>query len=546
MMQQHSASSSVRRGEIVWARVEYPHRWFPALVLGSDNLGVSVSFFNLNTFYFVESEVLPFEETFRSIMNLHNNNSNNNKCDEIFYALLQSALKLLGQRVIFSLSCRCRCQKKGFSRKVVDASSTSSYCFDPIGVLGFVLNVAVLPSVDAADSVDAVKLVAQIHAFRGYSTIQQKKVYRETPKTGDVMKLHPCSSLGQKMHLVTQESVDSEPKDEYQIISKEGGRNMAIDAIGKRRRLDKPALYGFSFTRQRILYFSSISKALAWMQRTKSGKKKDNSGAFISSPALANQACICSSKTTINFTDGVQNLTLQQQSFACESLSNIVLGFHSDTSEVDASAAIIKGMLGSNSYVYHKRLQIRSNDEATPLKSEKSERTKLSSGDCLVEVKDQYQCVASCSIFNSKVGQISKTHVPICSTSLYIKFPKNFNLPSKGELIKKFNVFGSVDSSKTRVFCYSGSARVAFFHEADAVAAHLYAKKKKVPFGVANVRFWCDPLENRRGGFKRFALMSPSASKPIGPPLKSCLKKSHSLRQENEKKHHRVRFTIET
>jgi hypothetical protein len=57
-----------------------------------------------------------------------------------------------------------------------------------------------------------------------------------------------------------------------------------------------------------------------------------------------------------------------------------------------------------------------------------------------------------------------------------MKFPKNFNLPSKEQLIKKVSVFGAVDSSNTRVSWYCGSAQVAFFEESDAVAAYQYAK----------------------------------------------------------------------
>jgi hypothetical protein len=126
-----------------------------------------------------------------------------------------------------------------------------------------------------------------------------------------------------------------------------------------------------------------------------------------------------------------------------------------------------------------------------------------------------------------------------------MKFPKNFNLPSKEQLIKKFSVFGSVDSSNTRVSWYCGSAQVAFFEESDAVAAYQYAKRK-IWFGEANIRFWLDPFEHKRRELKHLYPTQPSESKLIGPPLKSCLKKSNSLKQENRKKDYRVRFTIET
>ncbi|KAK7259685.1 hypothetical protein RIF29_25298 [Crotalaria pallida] len=666
MDMKHHGDSNVKRGDLVWVRVNFPHRWYPALVHRSNTLGLSLSFFNLNTTispinkssYFLHSQLIPFQQNFRTIISLRNNIKNCDDDDDgTFYALLDSALRLLGRRVIASLSCRCL---MGLERQVFDdvSSDSRSCCFDSDGVLGFVLKAGVVPRVDVPDFVDAVGVVAQVHAFRRYCSVQQKRVYRETSQTGNNVKLHPCSSSDQKMHSVTQESVALEPEDEYQIIFKKGEKNMAFGAIRKRKPLDKPALSDCSSTRQRALSFSSINEVLASLQITKPGKN-DISGVSISSSALANclsscnvmemdlykdflspspvklkiqnlksnqgftvtctrgknwmslpcsaacnmplledasclifpqggrvqesegstymsistrpcishfkmlepeesvqkdnQACICFHKNAINFADEVQkvdlrkcqNLTLQQ-SFTCDSLSDVVPGFCSDICEVDASAAKIEVVLGCNSSVYHKRLRTRSNGDATAFMSKKQSRTKLSSKDCLVEDKDHYQHVTSCSILNSKVGQQSKTHVPFSFTSLYMKFPKNFNLPSKRTLIKKFSVFGSIDSTKTRVFNYTGSAQVAFLHEADAVAAHLYAKKKKVPFGNANIRFWLHPIVHKRKGFKRFALMSPSARKPIGPLLKSCLKNSRSLRQDDRKKHHRVRFAVET
>ncbi|CAL0302528.1 unnamed protein product [Lupinus luteus] len=654
-----NSDSIVKKGDLVWVRTQFPHQWFPALVLHSNNLGVSLSFFNLKpttpfniSSYFTHSDVVPFEQNFHGVINLHNNNTNHNeKFEKIFHLLLDSALRLLGQRVISSLSCRC-CQigikRKGFDNELL--CDSSSYCFDPIGVLGFVSKGAVFPWVDITDFAYAVRVVAQVHAFRSYCCVQQKKVYKETTKRGHDVKLHPCSSLGQKMHLVTNKSVASEYKDEYIITSKREEKNMAIGAIRKRKRLDEPALRDCSLTTQRILSLSSTDDVLASRQMTKSGEK-DNYAVSISSSALANcfsscdgmamdlnkplllqspiklkiqnpssgqgfsgtltcenisaacdtpllkeascdispqsgqvqesegnaykstctRPCISqfkllgpeesiqkdkwagTSKATINFTDEVpkvdlrkcQNLTLQQ-SFARDSSSNLVLGFHSDNHELKASTVKTNGKLGRNSSIYRKRLQIRSNDDETPLESKKSARAKSSSRDCLVEDKDHYQCVASSSIFNSKVEQQSRTHIPICSTSLYMKFPKTFNLPSKEVLIQKFSVFGPVDSSKTRLFSITSSAQVAFLHEADAVAAYLCAKKKKVPFGEANIRFWLDPIVQKRGEFKDFAFMSPPAMKPIGPLPKSCLKKSNSSRPEDRKKRRRVRFTIET
>jgi len=265
-----------------------------------------------------------------------------------------------------------------------------------------------------------------------------------------------------------------------------------------------------------------------------------------------NQACIHFSETSINFTDDACKVDMERckklmfrQSFTCELSPSFTFGFHSDNHEANASAGKVKSVLRSNSSVYQERLQSCHGDICiAPLNPKESARIKSFSGDRLLEGTSSYQYVPSCSIPNLKVGEQSGTHVPICSTFLNMKFPKNFNLPSKEQLIKKFSVFGSVDSSNTSVFCYTGSAQVAFFEESDAVAAYQYAKRK-VWFGDAGIRFWLDPFEHKRRKLKHLYHVHPSA-KLTGSPLKSCLKKSNSLKPENRKKHYRVRFTIET
>ncbi|XP_057451620.1 uncharacterized protein LOC130743406 isoform X2 [Lotus japonicus] len=656
-----TTTTVIKRGDIVWAMLHFPHTWLPALVLSSSELAVTVSFFTTTTTiphrtHFTESELLPFEHAFPSLVSPHINHAAGR---DTFRASLHSALRFFGLSVVSGLQCRCQTGSE---------LTGSGYQFDPSAVLAFVLDAAVSPWVESPRLVDAVRVVAQIHAFRGYSSIQQKRVCREKRKLGDNMKQHQCSSLGEKTRSVTQESVSLEPKEKCQIISKQGEKNMAIGAMKrlnstvsvleensehlfqnklliipeaptinekaelimhspslgpfylvgeflksarqspltfknkpdqgivdisfgncspmskirfsvssnfmthlsnyisnrednapglccrfsdietvmylnrKRRRLDKPTLchvfphqigmvqesegnaYNSKYTKPRI---SDIK-----MLEPEESIQKDT------------QACLRFCETNMNITDEVHNLTLQQ-SLTCESSSNLQLGLHPHTCKVGPGAAKVKYIFGFNSSDFRKRLQKSCFGDITPLKSQLSAREKLTSGDFLVKRKDSYPDYAPCSVFNSKAGHQSKTNVPFCSTSLHMKFPKNFNLPTKELLIRKFSIFGSVDYLKTRVSYYTGSAQVAFFQQGDAVAAYRYAKKK-VLFSDANVRFWLDPFDHKRIGFERFSLMPPSSSKPTGPPLKSCLKKSNSLRQENKKKNQRVRFTIET
>ncbi|KAL9321655.1 hypothetical protein ACSQ67_009708 [Phaseolus vulgaris] len=787
---------------MVWVRFHlFPHKCLPALVLSSDNLGVNVTFsFTQNdavspSSYFLHSQVLPFEQAFPFLA----------KRDEADLPQLHSALRFFGRRIVSGLHCRC---PTGFNGPV------SSSGFDPAGVLGFVLDAAVSPWVELPSFARAVRVVAQVHAFRSCCSMKHKKLYKQTKVSGDNVKLIPSSVLGQKMHLVTQESVDLESRDKCQIVSKHQQSKKVIGAIErlnstvpvwegnsahlfkngylnisesfmdcpsldplymvleslkssrhsllgfkkisdrgvvdicfeifstmskthilvpsnfmihlrnfidkiednvqelcwrlpdkeiiislnrKRRRLDKsaschvfPQISGvqesesdayipkhtrprisdikmlepegsiqkgneastyvceddmnltgndkvqkvdskrsqncellsnlvFDFhsvkcevdasesdayipkhTRPRISNITvlepegSIQKgneASTYVCGTNmnftdndkvqkvDSKRSQNcevlanlvfdfhsvkcevdaseSDAYISKhtrPRISdikmpepegsiqkgNEASTYVCKDTRNFTgnDKVQKVD-SKRTQNCELLSNLVFGFRSDKCEVDASAAKGKGMLGSDSSVYQESQQMSCISVTTTPNSEKFAGTELFSEGCLVEGKDRFQGVASCSIFNSKVGKSSKTHVP--SKSLHMKFPRNFNLPSKEQLVKKFSVFGSVDSSRTRVFCYGASAQVCFLQEADTVVAYKYAKRKSL-FGTAKVRFWLDPFEHKRRGFE----CSPLASKQTGPPLKSCLKKANTSRKENKKKKRRVRFTIET
>ncbi|RHN65490.1 hypothetical protein MtrunA17_Chr3g0080441 [Medicago truncatula] len=602
----------VRKGDIVWVReIQFPHNnnnynWSPALVTSSNHLGISLSFFNnpntTQRTFFLQSEVIPFDELPFS--------NDTFQCEAF-----RSALRLFGLRIVSSLRCRCITGHNQEERVL----HGSGYQFDPVGVLAFVLDAAVLPWVEASCAVDAVKVVAQVHAFRHYSSIKQKKVYREAPKLGDNVKVHQCPSLSQKKittdairrlkptvpdlegHsvqlfqnkiLIIPDAAATSGKAELFMHSPAlspfhiWGKNLKLERKNHPRlknilehgmvdmcfeNCSRMSEAHFSIASNFKTHFSSlpdIETTICLNRKRKRpdkhalcpqiGRAQENEGfAYISKntrPRISNistlepeesirkdiLSCTHFHETSIIFTDEVHKVDMErfqnlmfQQSFTCESSPSLASGFHSDNLEANASATKVKSVLRSSSSVYQERLQ-RSCDgdiSITPLKPKESARLKSFSGD------------RSPIIFSSKVREQSETHVPICSKFLNMKFPKNFNLPSKEHLIKKFSVFGTVDSSNTRVFCYTGSARVAFFKESDAVAAYQFAKRK-VQFGEANIRFWLDPFEHKRRKLKNLYHVHPSA-KLTGSPLKSCLKKSNSLKQENIKKR-RVRFTIET
>ncbi|XP_028782384.1 uncharacterized protein LOC114738481 isoform X2 [Neltuma alba] len=229
---------------------------------------------------------------------------------------------------------------------------------------------------------------------------------------------------------------------------------------------------------------------------------------------------MCFNETAVKFAEEVN----------VESSSNFVLSAqNSSNNGVTAKEASNKRLKGSDSSLDNKRLRIST--------STKSGRVKLSSSGCLKKNENPDQFDTSCTMINSKVGEKSKTQAShACSKSLHMKFPNNVNLPSKSELIKKFRVFGYVDYLKTKVFSFAGSARVSFLREADAVTAYFHAKRKKINFGSANVRFWLDPFDHKRGGSSKYCLpLSPSASEQP-KPLKSCLKSSSSENKDRCKK----------
>ncbi|KAG6680018.1 uncharacterized protein LOC122292814 [Carya illinoinensis] len=162
----------MQAGEIVWTRVVFPQKWWPGLVLRADALGVLVSFFDLQPpRYFFDSQVRPFEDNFRSL-----------SCSTSD-ALLERALRLFGRRTLWSLTCPCRRGKKN-SRGCFQAAAAAATSFQAVGVLGFILSRAVSPWIEEADFVDAVRVLAQIQAFRGYSSGNQRLRYKRYDQRG--------------------------------------------------------------------------------------------------------------------------------------------------------------------------------------------------------------------------------------------------------------------------------------------------------------------------------------------------------------------------
>ncbi|KAK1318986.1 hypothetical protein QJS10_CPB04g00532 [Acorus calamus] len=75
----------------------------------------------------------------------------------------------------------------------------------------------------------------------------------------------------------------------------------------------------------------------------------------------------------------------------------------------------------------------------------------------------------------NEIRQLGRNRSLGCSQSLHMKFPKDFTLPSKEDLVKKFGVFGPLEYRRTKV---------VFLDPHDAAAAYQFLKRKSV-FGKA-------------------------------------------------------------
>ncbi|KAK3228658.1 hypothetical protein Dsin_000539 [Dipteronia sinensis] len=185
----------------------------------------------------------------------------------------------------------------------------------------------------------------------------------------------------------------------------------------------------------------------------------------------------------------------------------------------------------------------RNEHETPPVSGDNSISIEIRGKSKNVENRELVQSVTFESASKSQEAEQLEVQTTLAfSKSLFIKFPKNYSLPSKEELVKKFSPFGIIDSFSTKVYFYTGTARVVFLHQLDAAAAYQYAKRKKI-FGEENVKFWLDPIEHKRG--TKYPIRFSSLTAKL-PDLKSCLKKSKSRMKKEKKCPRKVRFVMET
>lgn len=243
--------------------------------------------------------------------------------------------------------------------------------------------------------------------------------------------------------------------------------------------------------------------------------------------------------TLISYVDDITEKLMQPPA---QSMSNNTITIHTD----DAST-VIRGISNLHSHLIAVELKMMhcNSVDSNSVKMNRERSTKVTSRYSFKK-KKLLKPVTSCSAVESKVGQQSKVQTTLAvSRSLFMKFPRDFSLPSKEELVKRFSPFGIIDCLNTKVYFYTGSARVVFLHQLDAMAAYQYAKRKKIAFGKADVKFWLDPSQDKRESKNLVSSPSCTAELP-GFNVRSCLKKSRVLEKEGKSSRKKVRFLMET
>lgn len=241
--------------------------------------------------------------------------------------------------------------------------------------------------------------------------------------------------------------------------------------------------------------------------------------------------------TLISYVDDITEKLTQPPA---QSMSNNTITIHTD------DCTVIRGISNLHSHLIADEIKMMhcNSADSNSVKVNRERSAKVTSRYCFKK-KKLLNPVTSCSA-ESKVGQQSEVQTTLAvSRSLFMKFPRDFSLPSKEELVKKFSPFGIIDCLNTKVYFYTGSARVVFLHQLDAMAAYQYAKRKKIAFGKADVKFWLDSSQDKRESKNLVSSLSCTAELP-GFNVRSCLKKSRVLEKEGKSSRKKVRFLMET
>ncbi|KAM7265513.1 hypothetical protein ACFE04_003196 [Oxalis oulophora] len=221
----------IQRGSVVWARVTYPHKYLPGTILTVNSLGVLVSFFDfLKPNYFLESEICSFQSNFATLIDTLD------PSNAIETSLLNRALRLVGRRAAKALNCHCVDFKleSGEGDGYLNLEGEEDYdCFSADVALGFIKDKAVLAFVEEGELMDAAVCVAQVTAFRMFSSIRRKLLYKKERSS------IRCNANALDMELVASVDCDVESQqsavpimiEECQTISEEFEKQLGDSSV---------------------------------------------------------------------------------------------------------------------------------------------------------------------------------------------------------------------------------------------------------------------------------------------------------------------------
>ncbi|KAF6163881.1 hypothetical protein GIB67_024736 [Kingdonia uniflora] len=629
---------SFKNGDIVW--VKPSQTWWPGWIasmtsgIGNGNVFVSVSLFGSHrTLNLHVSNIRRFEE--------------NVKCE--FSAKFENALAELGQRLVLRLACPCQGSGSAIKNGERDVFRDSE-------VLSFVKRMAVSPWVDDTETVDAIRVGAQVNAFRRFAFIKRDWIYRETMRIsesavtrdsepeGTSQETHfQCPPDDEVAYLGTREPKFSHEENDgtYEVFSKQVDRfprkskktslKPLCEILTHLRCLALDPFYSGStavssrslcqkFLKYRALVYQNVPNQVLIDEvpnlyheiefqindgnhnsnvSTENNEKKsveENSEAKIdfstqleglsNDELLANYAAFLKEDTrcydneaeihkikemhradivshpgtaSVETLHGDNSNTEYHESYGSKFFADVVLeksvnGRSVDT-QVDCelrcypSGDIQGSKCDVGVAVKKSPLLSRLSDHPSKADSANDVTYRVSLGKVSEVISDQpvpqgfpikFQkdhCVCPRNLeYSSSYSSVNTDSNSGNPTTLHMKFPKDFKLPSKEELVKQFRPFGPLNYAKTRVFSYTGSAQVCFLNQLDTEAAYHVAKIKKKFFGRANVIYWLDRYEHsRKGTTSNVSVPAPVSS------LKSCLRPSNPERTVKRKSNH-VKF----
>ncbi|MQM05755.1 hypothetical protein Taro_038568 [Colocasia esculenta] len=146
-------------GDLVWAKA-FPYTWWPGWVRETKGAARLVSLFGSGSSrWLVESRVRGFEENFARLSKMGGAK---------LACQVDCALAELGRRTALAMAGSCRGVAGTEDGSLIMQIARERERFEPAEMLGFVLNLAVFAWVDEGQTIAAVRVAAQVNAYRSH------------------------------------------------------------------------------------------------------------------------------------------------------------------------------------------------------------------------------------------------------------------------------------------------------------------------------------------------------------------------------------------